>query len=110
MAWIVQSIIAYWIVGGCYCRYVDKIGSNTILLLSTIPYHWIGTMGRCQVWCTRSMLAPVLNVSFLTDAFAGREGQTPPFIGQAHAAPALAKNTLLLNNFSNFCPLSTFDS
>ncbi len=33
----------------CYCRYVDKIGSNTILLLSSIPYHWIGTMGRCQV-------------------------------------------------------------
>ncbi len=33
----------------CYRRYVDKIGSNTILLLSSIPYHWIGTMGRCQV-------------------------------------------------------------
>ncbi len=48
VAWIVQSIIAFWIVGGCYRRYVDKIGSNTILLLSSIPYHWIGTMGRCQ--------------------------------------------------------------
>jgi len=48
VAWIVQSIIAYWIVGGCYRRYVDKIGSNTILLLSSIPYHWIGTMGRCH--------------------------------------------------------------
>ncbi len=33
----------------CYRRYVDKIGSNTILLLSSIPYHWIGTMGRFQV-------------------------------------------------------------
>jgi len=33
----------------CYRRNVDKIGSNTILLLSSIPYHWIGTMGRCQV-------------------------------------------------------------
>ena len=33
----------------CYRRYVDKIGSNTILLLSSIPYHWIGTMGRCQL-------------------------------------------------------------
>jgi hypothetical protein len=33
----------------CYRKYVDKIGSNTILLLSSIPYHWIGTMGRCQV-------------------------------------------------------------
>ena len=32
----------------CYRRYIDKIGSNTILLLSSIPYHWIGTMGRCQ--------------------------------------------------------------
>ena len=33
----------------CYRRYVDKIGRYTILLLSSIPYHWIGTMGRCQV-------------------------------------------------------------
>ena len=33
----------------CYCRYVDKIGSNTILLLSSIPCHWIGMMVRCQV-------------------------------------------------------------
>ena len=32
--------------GGGYCRYVDKIGSNTILLLSSIPCHWIGTMGH----------------------------------------------------------------
>jgi hypothetical protein len=36
-------------VWGCYCRYVDKIDSNTILLLSLIPCHWIGMMGRCQV-------------------------------------------------------------
>ena len=49
VAWIVQSIIAFWIVRGCYRRYVDKIGRNTILLLSSIPYHWIGTIGRCQV-------------------------------------------------------------
>jgi hypothetical protein len=48
VAWIVQSIITYWIVGGCYRRYVDKIGRYTILLLSSIPYHWIGTMGRCH--------------------------------------------------------------
>jgi len=48
VAWIVQSIIALWIVGGCYRRYVDKIGSNTILLLSSIPYRWIGAMGRCH--------------------------------------------------------------
>ena len=48
MAWLVQSIITFRIVGGCYRRYVDKIGSNTILLLSSIPCHWIGTMGRCQ--------------------------------------------------------------
>jgi hypothetical protein len=41
------------------------------------------------------MLAPVLNESFLSDVFARREGQTPPFIGRAQAAPALAKNTLL---------------
>jgi hypothetical protein len=33
----------------CYRRYVDKIDSNTILLLSSIPCHWIGMMGRCQV-------------------------------------------------------------
>ena len=48
MAWLVQSTITLWIVGGCYHRYVDKIDSNTILLLSLIPCHWIGTMGRCQ--------------------------------------------------------------
>ncbi len=43
------------------------------------------------------MRAPVavLNESFLSDAFAGREGQTPPFKGRAHAAPALCKTTLL---------------
>ncbi len=29
------------------------------------------------------------------NSFAGREGQTPLFEGRAHAAPALAKNTLL---------------
>ncbi len=50
MAWIVQSTITLWIVGGGYRRYVDKIDSNTILLLSSIPCHWIGTMGRCQSW------------------------------------------------------------
>ncbi len=48
MAWLVQSIIAFWIVEGCYRRYVDKIGSNTILLLSSIPCHWIGTMRHCH--------------------------------------------------------------
>jgi hypothetical protein len=42
------------------------------------------------------MLAPVLHESFLSDAFAGREGQTPPFKGRAHAALALAKNTLFI--------------
>ncbi len=42
------------------------------------------------------MCAPVaiLNESFLSDAFAGREGQTLPFKGRAHAAPALCKTTL----------------
>ena len=40
------------------------------------------------------MLAPVLHESFLTDAFAGREGQTTLFIGRAHAAPAFATTTL----------------
>ncbi len=42
------------------------------------------------------MCAPVavLNESFLSDAFAGRGGQTPPFKGWAHAAPALCKTTL----------------
>ncbi len=60
VAWIVQSIITYWIVGGCYPRYVDKIGSNTILLLSSIPYHWIGTMGRCQpLWWQRYECAAI---------------------------------------------------
>ncbi len=24
----------------CYCRYIDKIDTNTILLLSLIPCHW----------------------------------------------------------------------
>ncbi len=49
MAWIVQSTFTLRIVGGCYCRYVeDKIESNTILLLSLIPCHWIGRMGRCH--------------------------------------------------------------
>ena len=43
---LVLDLVIYEI---CYRRYVDKIGSNTILLLSSIPYHWIGTMGRCQV-------------------------------------------------------------
>jgi hypothetical protein len=49
-------------------------------------------------WCAQSMHAPlaVLNESFLSDAFAGREGQTPPFKGQAHAAPALCKTTLVI--------------
>jgi hypothetical protein len=45
------------------------------------------------------MCAPVAvlkNESFLSDAFAGREGQTLPFKGRAHAAPALCKTTLLL--------------
>jgi hypothetical protein len=37
----------------------------------------------------------VLNESFLSYAFAGREGQTLPFKGRAHAVPALGKNTLL---------------
>jgi hypothetical protein len=41
------------------------------------------------------MLASVLHEYFLSDAFAGREGQTPPFEGRVHAAPALAKNTLM---------------
>jgi hypothetical protein len=53
MAWLVQSIITLWILGGCYRRYVDKISSNTILLLSSIPCHWIGTMGRCQFLVSR---------------------------------------------------------
>ena len=35
----------------CYRRYVDKIDSNTIVLLFPISCHWIGTMGRCQVIC-----------------------------------------------------------
>jgi hypothetical protein len=50
-------------------------------------------------WCAQSMCVPVavLNESFLSDAFAGRVGQTPPFKGQAHAAPALCKTTLLLH-------------
>ncbi len=41
------------------------------------------------------MRAPVavLNESFLSDAFARREGQTPPFKGWAHAAPTLCKTT-----------------
>jgi hypothetical protein len=37
----------------------------------------------------------VLNETFLSDAFAGMEGQTPPFKEQAHAAPALCKTTLM---------------
>jgi hypothetical protein len=43
------------------------------------------------------MLAPVavLHESFLSDAFAGRKSQTLPFEGRVHAAPTLAKNTLL---------------
>ncbi len=44
-----ERMATYGIVIGCYRRYVDKIGRYTILLLSSIPYHWIGTMGRCQV-------------------------------------------------------------
>jgi hypothetical protein len=50
-------------------------------------------------WCAQSMRAPmaVLNESFLSDAFAGREGKTPPFKGRAQAAPALCKTTLVLN-------------
>ncbi len=41
--------------------------------------------------------ALVLHDSFLSDVFVGREGKTPPFEGGAHAAPALAKNTLIAN-------------
>jgi hypothetical protein len=43
------------------------------------------------------MCAPVavLNESFLSDAFAGREGQTSPLKGRAHAAPTLCKTTLV---------------
>ncbi len=43
------------------------------------------------------MRAPVavLYESFLSDAFAGREGQAPPFKGRAYAAPALCKTTLI---------------
>jgi hypothetical protein len=37
----------------------------------------------------------VLNESFLSGAFAGKEGQTPPFKGREHAAPALCKTTLI---------------
>ncbi len=33
----------------------------------------------------------LLNESFLSDALAGREGQTPPFKGRVHAAPTLCK-------------------
>ncbi len=49
MVWLVQSTITLQIVGGCYHIYVDKIDSNTILLLSLIPCHWIGTMGHCHL-------------------------------------------------------------
>jgi hypothetical protein len=58
------------------------------VLLANQP--WVG-------WCARSMCVPVavLNESFLSDAFAGREGQTLPFKGRAHAAPALCKTTLM---------------
>jgi hypothetical protein len=37
----------------------------------------------------------VLNESFLSDAFVGREGQTLPLKGRVHAAPFLCKTTLL---------------
>jgi len=40
MAWLVQTTVTLWIMGGCYCRYVDKIDTNTILLISSIPCHW----------------------------------------------------------------------
>jgi hypothetical protein len=53
----------------------------------------------------------------LPDAFAGREGQTPPFKGWAHNAPALATTTLIflqhtkfLKNFflNSFAPANQF--
>jgi hypothetical protein len=47
-------------------------------------------------WCEP---VAVLNESFLSDAFAGREGQTPPFKGRAHAAPILCETTLLFPKF-----------
>ncbi len=40
-------------------------------------------------------LHPYYKNLFFSDVFAGREGQTPPFEGRAHAVSALAKNTLL---------------
>jgi hypothetical protein len=55
------------------------------------------------------MCAPmaVLNESILSDAFAVREGQTPPFNGQLHAAPALCKTTLFYANQQVCLALST---
>ncbi len=47
-------------------------------------------------WVFISPIKRSVNESFLSDAFAGREGQTPPFKGRAHAAPALCKTTLIV--------------
>ncbi len=78
----------------CTSGTVKKGGSNCFPRECSIwPTIFLVQVG----WCARSMHAPVavLNESFLSDAFARREGQTPPFKGRVHAAPALCKNTLL---------------
>ncbi len=46
MAWLVQSTITLWIVGGCYRRYVDKI--DTTQSYYSHQFHAIGMMGCCQ--------------------------------------------------------------
>jgi hypothetical protein len=71
-----------------YIWYSKKGGSNCFPQECSIwPTIFLARVG----WCAQSMRAPVavLNESFLSDAFAGREGQTPPFKGRAHAAPTL---------------------
>ncbi len=57
--------------------------------LSGPPSFWRGLVRPINA-CARGLL----NESFLSDTFAGREGQTPLFKGPAYAVPALAKNTL----------------
>ncbi len=58
--------------------------------LSGPPSFWHGLV--CPI---NACAHGLLNESFLSDVFTGREGQTLPFKGRAHAEPTHAKIALL---------------
>jgi hypothetical protein len=59
--------------------------------------QWLWGQGMRPLLCAQMRLAPALALKthFAIGCFAPLEGQIPPSKGQAHAAPALCKNTLI---------------